>query len=126
MKQAQAPLGAEIEGPGRRYFDDVVIDNLLEAMLELTAAVWTHRDRAMVLEQVLSRLLAESHGAPDIARLLEQHRPTAEEQEARRLERDALVSQVFRSFARRPAADSAPLGAGRRYQEPRPRAEQAS
>jgi hypothetical protein len=123
MKQAEAPLGAEVDGPGRRYFDDVVIDNLLESLLELTAAVWTYRDRAMVLEQVLSRLLAKSHDAPDIARLVEAHRPTPEEQEARRLERDALVTQVFRSFARRPATDSAPLGAGRRYQAPCPDAE---
>jgi hypothetical protein len=114
MQAPDAPIGLEVEGPGRRYFDDVVLDNVLEAMLELTAAVWTYRDRAIVLERVLDKLLADSHGAGTLERLIEEHRPTRQEREARRAEREALATQVFRSFARRPTMDAAPLGAGRR------------
>jgi hypothetical protein len=121
MTTPRLPIGHEVEGPGRRYYDDVVIDNLMESMLELTAAVWTYHDRTLVLEGVISQLLAESHGRPDVQQLIELHRPTPEEQARRRAEREQLVTQVFRSFARRPTRDSAQAGAGIRDREaPRP------
>ncbi len=108
MTNVPPPLGVEINGPGRRYYDDVVLDNLMESLLELTAAVWTYHDRALVLESVIAKLLAESHAGPDLHALIEQHHPSAEEQARRRAEREQLVTQVFRSFARRPtgAADT--------------------
>lgn len=107
MKTRNRPdIGAEINGPGRRYYDDPVIDNLMESMLELTAAVWTYHDRTLVLESVIGKLLAESHGDPDIDQLIEQHQPSVEERARRKAEREQLVTDVFRSFARRPTHDS--------------------
>lgn len=113
MMPSDAPVGDEINGPGRRYYDDVVLDNLMESLLELTAAVWTYHDRSLVLERVLERLLASSHDRPDLAREIEAYRPSPEDLARRRAEREQLVSDVFRSFARRPSLESAQLGAGR-------------
>ncbi len=113
MTNANLPLGAEINGPGRRYYDDVVLDNLMESLLELTAAVWTYHDRTLVLESVIEKLLAESHARPDVGSLIEQYRPSADEQARRRAQREQLVTQVFRSFSRRPTLESVPAGAGR-------------
>jgi len=48
-------LGNEINGPGKSYFENVVIDNMLDALLELSAAVWTYHDRVNVLEKVLEK-----------------------------------------------------------------------
>ena len=97
------PLGHEIDGAGRRYYDDVVLDNILESMLELTATVWTYHDRVLVLESVLDELLGRGGGKPTLAELVESHEPSAEEKARRRAEREALVDSVFRSFSRRPA-----------------------
>jgi len=113
MTNTRPPIGAEIDGPGRRYYDDVVLDNLMESMLELTAAVWTYHDRTLVLEGVIEKLLSESHARPDVQRLIEQYQPSPEEQARRRAEREQLVTQVFRSFARRPTLESVQAGAGR-------------
>ena len=98
------PLGHEIDGAGRRYYDDVVLDNILESMLELTATVWTYHDRVLVLESVLDELLGRADGKATIAELVERHEPSAEEKARRRAEREALVDGVFRSFSRRPTA----------------------
>jgi hypothetical protein len=111
MTTTQTEIGAEISGPGRRYYDDPVLDNLMESLLELTAAVWTYHDRTLVLESVLERLLAESHQRPDLNRLIEEHRVTPEERARRQAERDQLVTNVFRSFARRPTLDLVHPGA---------------
>ena len=94
-------LGEEIFGPGRTYFDNVVIDNLLEALLELSAAVWTYHDRVNVLEKVL-----EERGIP-VSQAIEAHMPDAAELEARATERAALVERVFGSFVRRPVGGKA-------------------
>lgn len=113
MNKSDAPVGAEVNGPGRRYYDDVVLDNLMESLLELTAAVWTYHDRSLVLERVLEKLLADSHDRPDLAKEIEAYRPSPEDLARRRAEREQLVSDIFRSFARRPGLESAQLGAGR-------------
>ena len=94
-------LGEEIYGPGRTYFDNVVIDNLLDALLELSAAVWTYHDRVNVLEKVL-----EKTGIA-VSEAIEAHLPDAAELQARAAERAALVERVFGSFVRRPVAGSA-------------------
>lgn len=91
-------LGVEIYGPGRTYFDNVVIDNLLDALLELSAAVWTYHDRVIVLEKVL-----EKQGLL-VSEAIEAHLPDAAELEARAAERAALVERVFGSFVRRPVS----------------------
>ena len=66
-------IGHEISGPGRTYFDDVVIDNIMDALLELSASVWTYRDRLFILEKVL-----EKQGT-DVSQLIESYQPSAEE-----------------------------------------------
>ena len=91
-------LGDEIYGPGRTYFDNVMIDNLLDALLELSAAVWTYHDRVTVLEKVL-----ENRGI-SVSDEIEAHLPDAAELASRASERAALVERVFGSFVRRPVA----------------------
>ena len=91
-------LGEEVYGPGRTYFDNVVIDNLLDALLELSAAVWTYHDRVNVLEKVL-----EKQGI-SVSDEIEMHLPDAAELAARAAERAALVERVFGSFVRRPVS----------------------
>lgn len=89
-------LGEEIGGPGKAYFDDVVIDNILDALLELSAAVWTYHDRVNVLETILAQKGIE------VGEAIEDHVPDADEIARREKERMALVNRVFGSFLRRP------------------------
>ena len=90
------PFAHEIDGPGRSYFDAIVIDNILDALMELSAEVWTLRDRNLVLEQVLAgRGIAVSDA-------IEQHVPTPEEAAARKAAREAFVARVYSGFLRRP------------------------
>jgi hypothetical protein len=89
-------LGDEIGGRGRTYFDDVVIDNIVDALLELSAAVWTHHDRVIVLEKILA---AKGISVTDE---IEAHLPDADEIKARTEERDVFVERIFGSFIRRP------------------------
>lgn len=90
-------FGYEINGPGRAYFENVVIDNILDALLEVSAAMWTVRDRQYVLEKVLAEK------GIDVADLVEKHVPSDEELAARKAERDEWANRIFRSFLRRPA-----------------------
>jgi hypothetical protein len=97
-----AGLGDEINGPGKIYFDNVMFDNLLDALLELSAAVWTHHDRVIVLEKILAeRGIAVSEA-------IEAHLPNEAEIKARAAERAEFVQRVFGGFVRRPAAGKAP------------------
>ena len=89
-------LGKEINDPGKVYFDNVVTDNILDALLELSAAVWTYHDRVNVLEKVLA-----AKGI-DVTEAIEAHMPDEEEIAARAAERAQLVERVFGSFVRRP------------------------
>lgn len=94
-------FGAEIYGPGKTFFDDVAMDNLMDAFLELTATVWTYHDRSLVLEKVLQDVVGKDKGV-DLQELVEQYRPTEEDKAQRKAERDKLIKSVFSSFARRP------------------------
>ena len=89
-------IGIEIDGPGPVYFDTVVTDNLLEALMELAAEVWTIRDRQAVLETVLA-----ARGI-DAAALIEAHRPPPAEIAARKALREAFVARLLAGFLRRP------------------------
>jgi hypothetical protein len=93
-----ATLGEEIGGAGKSYFDDVVIDNILDALLELSAAVWSYHDRVNVLEAVLA-----SKGI-EVSDAIEAHLPDEAEIARREQQRAALVHRVFGSFVRRPTA----------------------
>jgi uncharacterized ferritin-like protein (DUF455 family) len=97
-QEVPAILGEEIGGKGRNYFDNVLHDNLLDALLELTASVWTYHDRVNVLEKILA-----SKGI-DVTEAIEAHVPDAAELAKRSAERDALVERVFGAFIRRPNA----------------------
>ena len=94
-------LGFEIGGPGRVYFDDVITDNIVDAVMELSALLWSVRDRQIVLERVLA------DKGMDVSALIEAHTPDEAEAAERRTERDAMVKQVFRSFLRRADATAA-------------------
>lgn len=96
--EVPAKLGEEIGGPGKAYFDNVVIDNILDALLELSAVTWTFQDRLLVLEKVL-----EKHGI-NAAEEVEQHVPDDAEIAARAELRAAMVQRVFGNFVRRPVA----------------------
>lgn len=92
-------FGEEIYGPGKTFFEDVVMDNLMEAFLELTATVWTYRDRSIVLEKVLQDVVGTEQ---NISEMIEQYQPTPEDKAARAAEREEMINRVFESFARRP------------------------
>jgi hypothetical protein len=92
----ERPIGIEIDGPGPRYFDTVVTDNLIEAFMELAAEVWTIRDRQAVLETVLAEK------GIDAAALIEAHRPPPAEIAARKALREAFVARLLAGFLRRP------------------------
>jgi hypothetical protein len=92
----RCPIGAEIGGPGRAYFDSVVTDNLLDAFLELAAEVWTLKDRQHQLERALAEL------GIDAVRLVETRTPSANEAAERKRLREAFVARLFESFLRRP------------------------
>jgi len=89
-------LGEEITGRGRIYFDNVVTDNILDALLELSASVWTYHDRVLVLEKIL-----EQKGI-SVSHEIEAHMPDQAEIDRRAAERDAFVDRVFGAFLRRP------------------------
>ena len=89
-------LGEEINGLGKSYFENVVIDKILDALLELSAMVWTYHDRVNVLEKVL-----EKKGL-NIAEEIENYLPGEQEIAARAATRAELVERVFGQFVRRP------------------------
>jgi len=89
-------LGIEINGPGRQYFDNVVMDNIMDAVVELSATVWTIRNRQIILEKVL-----KDNGI-DADALIADHLPDENELAAKSAERDEMVARIFRSFTRRP------------------------
>ncbi len=97
----EAELGIEIGGPGRAYFDDVVIDNLFDAMLELSAALWTVRDRQIILEKVLAER------GLSVSEAIEAYVPSEDDLAERIAERDEMVARIFGSFLRRPEAGAA-------------------
>ena len=94
---ATPKIGEEINGPGKAYFDQVVTDNIMDALVELAAEVWTTRDRLIVLEAVLA-----DRGI-DAAALVEAHVPSDAFKADRKAARDAFITQVFASFSRRTA-----------------------
>lgn len=89
-------LGDEIGGRGRVYFENVVIDNVLDALLELSATVYAHRDRMAVLEKIM-----EEKGIP-VSEAIETHVPDDAELAARAEERTVMVERIFGAFLRRP------------------------
>jgi len=94
--QAPTPaVGQEITGRGPTYFDNLVLENLLESFMELSAEVWTIRDRQAVLEAVL-----KDKGI-DAAALIEAHRPDADEFTSRKTLRGEYVARLLAGFIRR-------------------------
>ena len=91
-------IGAEINSDGKQFFDNVVHDNILEALLELTTMVWTYRDRAIIMEHILQDVVGSEK---NIAEMIEAYEPGDEVNAQRATERAELVETVFRSFTRR-------------------------
>jgi len=89
------PVGQELTGRGPTYFDNLVLENLLESFMELAAEVWTIRDRQAVLETILM-----ANGI-DAATLIEQHRPDETELAARKALREEFVARLLAGFLRR-------------------------
>jgi hypothetical protein len=105
MQQAVPPtttIGQEIGGRGKTYFDSIVIDNLMDAFIELAAEVWTTRDRLFILESVLAERDI------DAAALIEAHVPPDSVKAERKAAREAFIGQVFASFLRRPDTGEQP------------------
>tara|TARA_B100001094_G_C17534657_1_gene486228 strand:- start:165 stop:512 length:348 start_codon:yes stop_codon:yes gene_type:complete len=93
-------IGKEINSSGKQFFDNVVFDNIIESLVELTAAVWTYKDRTIILERVLQSIITDKK---DLDLLIENYNPTPEEIAKRKEEREKLVTNVFKSFSRRPS-----------------------
>ena len=93
----RSPIGGEIDGPGKAYFDNVVTDNMIDALVELAAETWTTRDRLTILEAVLA------DKGIDATALVEAHVPSDAVKAARKAAREAFITQVFASFSRRTA-----------------------
>lgn len=89
-------IGLELSGRGPSYLDNVVLENLLDAFLELAAEVWTLTDRQRRFERALAEL------GLDAASLVETRVPDAAEAAERKAARDAYVGRLFESFLRRP------------------------
>ncbi|MCA3256277.1 MAG: hypothetical protein INF91_11755 [Alphaproteobacteria bacterium] len=94
--EVRPAIGHEVDGPGRAYFDTILFDNILDALTELSAQMWTIQDRQYVLERVL-----EANGI-DAGRAIEAWSPTPEDLAARRALREQVVARVFAGFLRRP------------------------
>lgn len=94
-EQVPEKLGDEISGDGKKFFDSVAIDNLIEAVMELSAELWVTRDRLYVLE----RVLAEKD--IDVAGAIEGWRPSEAEKAERATLREAMAARIFAGFARR-------------------------
>jgi succinyl-CoA synthetase alpha subunit len=88
-------IGQEIEGPGRVYFAQPVLDNLLEAMMEIAAEVSVVRDRQDVLETVLAER------GIDAAALIEAHVPSAADLARRKAAREGFVARILAGFVKR-------------------------
>lgn len=95
-------FGHEIYGPGKQFFDDVAMDNLMEAFLELTATVWTYHDRTLVLERVLEDLLSKGNKV-DLHQLIEQYQPSEQDNQHRQQQREEMINRIFQSFVKRPS-----------------------
>ena len=96
-------FGDEVYGEGKRFFDEAAIDNLYEAFMELTAEVWVHRDRTIIMEAVLDEMLAKD--GVSLTERIEQFRPSPELDARRKSEREAYATSVYRSFTRHLTAD---------------------
>jgi hypothetical protein len=80
-------------GPGHpTYFENVLIDNLLNIVLELGAALWVVKDRVRLLEDVFVE-----HGIllPDT---LEKHETPLERQRELKDQRDEFVERLYQSL----------------------------
>lgn len=94
-------FGEEINGPGRAYYADPTIDNLMDALLAMAAELWETRDRLRHLEAVLTE-----EGVAVSARI--EARAAAYADPDRRAACDAYVLRLFGAFLRRTSAPVPP------------------
>ncbi len=75
------------------FFDNVMIDNLITAVVALGAEVWTNRQRQEILEALL-----EEKGVS--AEMIEAYMPSEEQREKWKQDRDAFVARTMHVLAR--------------------------
>src|SRR5215813_13321892 len=73
-------------------FDDPAIDTLLNIVLSLGNEVYVLRDRMHIIEKMLEAKGGISHAD------IESYRPTPEDEEKIRKDRDAFMARFFRVF----------------------------
>ena len=73
---------------------DLVTDNLVTALINMGAELWTHRRRMMVIEQLLT------NGAKVTAESIESYVPPPEVAENWEREREAFVANIYEVLAR--------------------------
>jgi hypothetical protein len=89
-----ASFGAELNGHGPVYFPDPIVDNLMDALLAMAAALWETKDRLHHLEATLAEEGIDVSGRIEA-------RATALADPQRRAECDAYVTSLFGAFLRR-------------------------
>lgn len=93
-----APAAAQTEEQrgSPTYFDNVVIDNLMNITLELGAAIWVVKDRLRVVEELL-----EQRGVVT-QEMIEVYRPDPSRERDLRARRDAFIDKVYKSVRENP------------------------
>lgn len=90
-----APAAEERRG-SPSYFDNVVIDNLMNITLELGAAVWVVKDRLRVVEELL-----EQRGVVT-QEMIEMYRPDPSRERDLRARRDSFIDKIYKSVRENP------------------------
>ena len=75
------------------FFGDIMIDNLITAVVALGAEVWTNRQRQNILEA----LLEEKGVTPE---MIEAYMPSEKQREKWKVDRDAFVTRTMHVLAR--------------------------
>lgn len=78
------------------YFENPVIDNLLNITLELGAALWVVKDRLRVVENIL-----QTKGIV-LNDEIEQYRTPPEQERDLRARRDAFIERIYKSIKENP------------------------
>ncbi len=99
-----ADSGVPQPGQEPAFLRDPALDQLLDAVLALTAELWIERDRRIILEQLLT---AEGVLKPAAVEL---HRSDAALQAQRDAARESLVRRVIGGFAGRTEAGASMTG----------------
>lgn len=94
---APPPVSVRSEDVGHpTYFENPVIDNLINITLELGAALWVVKDRLRVVEDIM-----QSKGIV-LNEEIEQYRTPPERERDLRARRDAFIERIYKSIKDNP------------------------